>query len=153
MSEKKVAIVAGAAGIIGRNLIQYLSEVITRILCEIIFTSLQKRPDFVEIIGLSRRAPDYKSRQKHVAADLLNAIDTENKLKDFTNVTHIFFAAYQEKPSLAEQVNIREFYRSWGELHPQLSDIIIIFVPLPSVTDNYPDSSQSCHVEELGRRC
>ncbi len=106
MAEKKVAIVAGAAGIIGRNLIIHLSKVkFLLYLCYQLFNFnlLKHRPDF-EIIGISRRAPDYESTQKHVAADLLNVADTEQKLKGFTNVTHIFFAAYQEKASLADQV-------------------------------------------------
>jgi nucleoside-diphosphate-sugar epimerase len=84
---KKVALIAGVAGINGRNLV----------------LRLEKLPDWT-VIGVSRRPPDYKSRQTHVCVDLLNRQEVETKLKEFTQITHVFFAAYQEKSVLSEQV-------------------------------------------------
>lgn len=41
---------------------------------------------------------------RYVAADLLNEEDTRDKLGNLTEVTHIFYAAYQDRPTWAELV-------------------------------------------------
>jgi nucleoside-diphosphate-sugar epimerase len=84
---QKVALVVGANGVIGGNLIAYL----------------QTLPDW-DIIGLSRRGGIATGRVSYIAVDLLDAQDTREKLKKLTNVTHIFYAAYQDRPSWAELV-------------------------------------------------
>ncbi|GAA4014779.1 SDR family oxidoreductase [Allokutzneria multivorans] len=93
-NERKVALVVGANGVIGRNLIEHLTTL----------------PDW-EVIGLSRRggAPESESeseseRVRHVAVDLLDAEDTRAKLSGLSEVTHVFYAAYQDRPSWAELV-------------------------------------------------
>ena len=43
-------------------------------------------------------------RVRYVAADLLNIKDTREKLSGLIEVTHIFYAAYQDRPSWAELV-------------------------------------------------
>ncbi|GCE50099.1 nucleoside-diphosphate-sugar epimerase [Thermosporothrix hazakensis] len=86
-STRKVALVVGAQGVIGGNLIQYLSTL-----------------DDWEIIGLSRRGGSSSERVRHISVDLLDQADTREKLKDLSTVTHVFYAAYQDKPTWAELV-------------------------------------------------
>ena len=96
----KVALVVGAQGVIGRNLVDHLATL-----------------DEWEIIGLSRRGGKETSRVRHVAVDLFDADDCANRLRRLENVTHIFYAAYQERstwaelvaPNLAMLVNVIEF--------------------------------------------
>lgn len=88
-SEKnsKTALVVGANGVIGRNLIDYLLTL----------------PDW-NIIGVSRRGGKDSGRLRYVAADLLNEQETQEKLSILDEVTHIFYAAYQDRPTWAELV-------------------------------------------------
>ncbi|QHW32274.1 SDR family oxidoreductase [Paenibacillus rhizovicinus] len=84
---RKTALVVGANGVIGRNLIDYLLTL----------------PEW-DIIGLSRRGGEDSVRLKYVAVDLLDEEDTRVKLGHLTAVTHIFYAAYQDRPTWAELV-------------------------------------------------
>ncbi|NTX51374.1 SDR family oxidoreductase [Myxococcus sp. CA039A] len=83
----KVALVVGAQGVIGRNLIEHLESL----------------GDW-EVIGLSRRGGPSSERVRHVQVDLLDAEDCRVKLANLGHVTHIFYAAYQERPTWAELV-------------------------------------------------
>ncbi|MCP3168750.1 SDR family oxidoreductase [Myxococcus qinghaiensis] len=83
----KVALVVGAQGVIGRNLIEHLASL----------------GDW-EVIGLSRRGGPASERVRHVQVDLLDAEDTRVKLAALGHVTHVFYAAYQERPTWAELV-------------------------------------------------
>jgi nucleoside-diphosphate-sugar epimerase len=85
----KVAMVAGASGIVGRGLVEHL-------------TSLE---DW-DIIGLARKAHDDASRARLLPVDLLDAEDCKNKLGGLGQVTHLFHAAYQERPTESEQVAV-----------------------------------------------
>ena len=87
MSESKVALVVGAQGVIGRNLIAHL----------------QALGDW-EVIGLSRRGGEGGGRLRHIAVDLLDASQARERLGGLREVTHIFYAAYQDRPSWAELV-------------------------------------------------
>lgn len=87
MSDNKVALVAGAQGVIGRTLVDHLAGT----------------PDW-EVIGLSRRGGAGCGRVRHVAVDLLDPPGMREKLRDLTAVTHIFYAAYQDRPGWAELV-------------------------------------------------
>lgn len=84
---KKTALIAGATGVVGRNLLRQL-------ICD---------ADW-DVIAVSRRAPDIEGRYRHIAADLLDPADSTAKLGGLSEVTHIFFSAYIEKPSWAEMV-------------------------------------------------
>jgi nucleoside-diphosphate-sugar epimerase len=86
-NNKKVALIAGAQGVIGRNLIDYLLT-----------------QDNWTIIGLSRRGGTDTDKVKHIAVDLLSQEDSQAKLGQLTTVTHIFYAAYQDRGSWAELV-------------------------------------------------
>ena len=87
MKPKNTAVVVGANGVIGSNLIHYLEHL-----------------EDWEIIGLSRRGGKSNLKTKYISVDLLAADDYEDKLKKLTSVTHIFYAAYQHKYSWAELV-------------------------------------------------
>lgn len=87
MAGKRVALVVGARGVIGGNLIDHLEA-----------TGLW------QIIGLSRRGGANSERVQHMSVDLLDPIDTVDKLSGLTDVTHIFYAAYQDRPTWAELV-------------------------------------------------
>ncbi|MGO4274592.1 SDR family oxidoreductase, partial [Paenibacillus sp. TAF58] len=84
---RKTALVVGANGVIGRNLIDYLEQLY----------------DW-NIIGLSRRGGESNNRVRYIAVDLLNENDIHEKLGSLTEVTHIFYAAYQDRPTWAELV-------------------------------------------------
>ncbi|MBB6672669.1 SDR family oxidoreductase [Cohnella nanjingensis] len=84
---RKVALVVGANGVIGRNLIEHLETL----------------ADW-EVIGLSRRGGEPSERVRFVAVDLLNPDDCRDKLGTLTEVTHLFYAAYQDRPTWAELV-------------------------------------------------
>lgn len=86
-NSRKTALVVGANGVIGRNLIDYLTTL----------------PDW-NIIGLSRRGGEDGGRVRYVAVDLLSEADTREKLSPLREVTHIFYAAYQDRPTWAELV-------------------------------------------------
>lgn len=88
MSNKHVALVVGANGVIGGNLIDHLLG----------------QADW-EVIGVSRRGGTDEPRLRHVAVDLLDAESTRAELADLSDVTHIFYAAYQDRPTWAELVS------------------------------------------------
>lgn len=84
---KKTALVAGATGVVGRNMLRQLIN----------------DPEW-NVIALSRRKPDIDGGFRHVSADLLDESDTRDKLSGLEDVTHIFFSAYIERPSWSEMV-------------------------------------------------
>ena len=84
---KKTALIVGANGVIGSNLMACLSD----------------SGDW-DIIGLSRRGGVNKAQLSYIAVDLLDPEDTSRKLGSLKDVTHIFYAAYQDRPSWAEMV-------------------------------------------------
>jgi len=86
-ARKKVALVVGAHGVIGKNLVDHLVA-----------------SGEWDIIGLSRRGGTTTDRVRSIAVDLLDCDDTRNKLSDLTEVTHIFYAAFQDRPTWAELV-------------------------------------------------
>jgi nucleoside-diphosphate-sugar epimerase len=87
MDTHKTALVVGAQGVIGRNLIDHLRTL-----------------EDWRTIGLSRRGGTSEERVRHIAVDLLDATDAQAKLGALAEVTHVFYAAYQDRPSWAELV-------------------------------------------------
>lgn len=57
-----------------------------------------------QVVGLSRRGGDDGPRVQHRAVDLLDAALTREALADLVGVTHIFYAAYQDRPTWSELV-------------------------------------------------
>ncbi|QRN99066.1 SDR family oxidoreductase [Archangium violaceum] len=86
-TKNKVALVVGAQGVIGRNLITHLAAL----------------GDW-DVIGLSRRGGASAGRVRYVEVDLLDRDDCREKLGGLTQVTHLFYAAYQDRPTWAELV-------------------------------------------------
>jgi nucleoside-diphosphate-sugar epimerase len=84
---QKTALVVGANGVIATNLINHLLTL----------------GDWM-VIGLSRRGGTDQERLKYIAVDLLDPEQCQNKLNDLTEVTHIFYAAFQDRPNWAELV-------------------------------------------------
>ena len=86
-TRNKVALVVGAQGVIGRNLVDHLATL----------------GDW-DVIGLSRRGGEAAGRVRHVAVDLLDRDDAATSWAASRDVTHIFYAAYQDRPTWAELV-------------------------------------------------
>jgi len=87
MPDRKKALIAGATGVAGRNLLRHLLTL-----------------DDWDVIAVSRRKPDAEGRYEHVAVDLLDRVQTFEALKRPRGVTHVFFSAYIERPTWAEMV-------------------------------------------------
>ena len=85
MDSRKHALVVGATGVVGRNMISHLL-----------------RDGNWEITAISRRAPDLVGAFNHVSVDLLDADDTNSKLQRIRGITHVFYSAYLERGSWAE---------------------------------------------------
>ncbi len=87
MKNKNTALVVGANGVIGSKLIARMEEL-----------------EDWNIIGLSRRGGRNTNKTQYIAVDLLDKDDCERKLTSLIHVTHIFYAAYQHKPTWTELV-------------------------------------------------
>jgi nucleoside-diphosphate-sugar epimerase len=85
--ERKRALVLGGLGVIGRNLVQHLTEL-----------------DDWDVIAVSRREPDFETRADYRAIDLLDDSACHRELGALDDVTHVFFAAYQARLTRAEEV-------------------------------------------------
>ena len=85
--DAKVALVVGARGVIGGNLVEHLVQL----------------GDW-DVIGLSRRGGEDSGRVRHIAVDLLDRSEAEDKLGVLTEVTHVFYAAYQDRATWTELV-------------------------------------------------
>src|ERR1700732_873456 len=74
----KKALVAGALGVTGRALVNHLVA-----------------PGDWEVIGLSRRSPEFPTTARSISVDLLNRSEVEVRLGEIGDVTHIFYAVLQ----------------------------------------------------------
>jgi len=81
------ALVAGALGVSGRALVNHL-------------VSLQ---DW-EVIGLSRRSPEFHSPARYIAIDLLNQSDVDACVSGLGGLTHIFYAALQPGGNFFDEI-------------------------------------------------
>ena len=86
--EARKALIAGATGVVGRNLLRHLVA----------------RGDW-EIVALSRRRPDVEGSYEHICVDLMDAALCRQRLSRLADVTHVFFAACAAGPDLAELVS------------------------------------------------
>src|SRR4051794_23286236 len=82
---KQKVVVFGALGLVGRSVVD----------------ALESHDDW-HVIGVSRRTPDFHSRARFVALDLLDsrACDALFSQAEFADVTHVVYAALYEKPEL-----------------------------------------------------
>ncbi len=72
----KKALVAGALGVTGRTLVNHLVSL----------------GDW-EVIGLSRRSPEFETPAKYIAVDLLNRSEVESRLRGINDISHVFYSA------------------------------------------------------------
>jgi len=81
----KKVVVFGALGLVGRSVIK----------------ALEPRADW-QIVGVSRRAPDFTSRARFISLDLTDrdACLRVFSAAEFADVTHVVYAALYEKPEL-----------------------------------------------------
>ena len=93
------AVVVGALGVIGR----YIAE------------RLVEKADW-QVVGLSRRKAPDGPRYRHIAVDLLDVESTKRELAELTDVTHIFYAAFQATPGSELCVQYRPQPRNVGQL-------------------------------------
>ncbi|WP_084629425.1 SDR family oxidoreductase [Patulibacter americanus] len=84
---RQVALVVGAQGVIGRGIVD----------------ELLRRGDW-DVVGLSRRGGETAPRLRHVAVDLLDPAASRERLAGLTDVTHVFYAAFQDRPTPSELV-------------------------------------------------
>ncbi|MFP7761863.1 SDR family oxidoreductase [Marisediminicola sp. LYQ85] len=84
---EKTALVIGARGVIGGNLVTHLEAI-----------------GGWDVIGVSRRGGESSGAVRHTAVDLLDAEQTHRAFADLDAVTHVFYAAYQDRPSWSELV-------------------------------------------------
>jgi nucleoside-diphosphate-sugar epimerase len=82
--DKKTALVIGARGVIGGRLTEHLASL----------------PDW-DVIGVSRRGAADTDGVRHVAVDLLDVSSARAALAAERDVTHVFYAAYQDHPTRA----------------------------------------------------
>jgi nucleoside-diphosphate-sugar epimerase len=81
------AIVAGALGVSGRALVQHLVSL-----------------GGWEVVGLSRRNPEFETPAHYVSVDLLNRTETEARIGEVGDVTHVFFAALQPGSNFFDEI-------------------------------------------------
>lgn len=84
MAKAKQAVVVGALGVIGRYIVE----------------RLLKEEDW-SVVGLSRRPADAGPRYRHISLDLLDVEDAAAKLAGLSDITHIFYAAFQASSGAA----------------------------------------------------
>ena len=77
----KVALVAGASGVVGRTLVGHLAA----------------QSDW-DVIAVSRRAPDIPGRWRHLPLDLLDASACAAATAELARVTHVFHCAFVLDP-------------------------------------------------------
>lgn len=79
--EQKTALVVGATGVVGRNLLRHLTSV-----------------GGWNVIAVSRRKPDIEGSYQHLSVDLLDPAKTKDVLGRPLGITHVFYSAYVERP-------------------------------------------------------
>jgi len=90
MHTKKIALIVGANGIVGRNMATYL----------------EGKETWDKVILTSFRRPDFEVNASFVQMDLTDAAAVEQHADALAAVTHVFYAAYMEKKTLAEQTSV-----------------------------------------------
>jgi nucleoside-diphosphate-sugar epimerase len=87
MPHDRHALVLGATGVVGRSMLQHLTQV-----------------GGWEVSAVSRRKPDIAGDYRHVAVDLTDRAATLAALG--MPFTHVFYAPYIERPTAAEMVGL-----------------------------------------------
>ena len=93
MATKKV-LIAGASGLVGSAAVRQFAQL----------------PDW-EVVGVSRRTPSGRDRATFVSVDLTDQRRCAEVFSRMTDVTHVVYAAVNEKPGLEEGWKDREQMR------------------------------------------
>ena len=112
MAKHKV-LVAGASGLVGNAAVRH-------------FTKL---PD-TEVVAVSRRTPDAVPGAKFISVDLLNIGGCADVFSQLSDVTHLVYAAVNEKPGLMEGWLDRE------QMQTNLTMLRNLFEPLTAAARN-----------------
>jgi nucleoside-diphosphate-sugar epimerase len=80
---KSTLLVVGALGIVGRSVLRRFEQL-----------------EDWELIGLSRRRPDFTTRAQFLALDLRDETACRNRIGELSSVTHVVYCANYEKPDL-----------------------------------------------------
>ncbi len=83
----KKALVAGSLGVSGRALVNHLVAL----------------RDW-EVIGLSRRSPEFQSPAQHIVIDLLNQSEVDSRVGSLGDITHVFYAALQPSSNFFDEI-------------------------------------------------
>jgi hypothetical protein len=86
MSVNNRVLVAGAQGVSGRAALEHWKAV-----------------PATQVVGLSRRAAPCEAGVEHISVDLLDVVDTRQRLSSIRDVTHIVFGAYVERATPSEK--------------------------------------------------
>jgi nucleoside-diphosphate-sugar epimerase len=81
------ALVAGALGVSGRALVNHLVS----------------QPDW-EVIGLSRRSPEFKSPARYIPVDLLNLSEAAVCISSLGDISHVFYTALYWGSNIFDEV-------------------------------------------------
>lgn len=87
MDRTGAALVIGAGGVIGGNLIEHLAI-----------------EGSWDVAGLSRRGGPDRDRVRHLRADLFDLGSTRTAFATASETTHVFYTAYQDRPTWKELV-------------------------------------------------
>lgn len=87
MAERRHALVVGATGVVGRNLLRHLLGT-----------------GAWDVTAVSRRPPDVPGNLHHLPVDLLDRAATLTALGQPRGLTHVFYAAYVQRPTWGETV-------------------------------------------------
>ncbi len=109
---RRKALVAGATGVVGRYVLEHLVEL------------------GWDAVAVSRRKPDVPGRYEHLAVDLMDPAACRAAFRRLDDVTHVFFAAYVEKPDVAEWVrsNVAMLQHLVEALEPAAGDLAHVHV-------------------------
>lgn len=92
-------LIAGALGMVGRSALAHFEAL----------------PEW-ELVGLSRRKPDFETRAEWVAVDLRDADAVAQELATVQGVTHLVYGAVWEKPDIARGWVEAEHARANGDM-------------------------------------
>jgi nucleoside-diphosphate-sugar epimerase len=85
---RRHAVVVGALGVVGRALIDRLTS----------------DPEW-EVVGLSRRVPDFESPARFISVDLQDREAARATLAELDRTTHVFYSAYQSLPDRRQELD------------------------------------------------
>jgi nucleoside-diphosphate-sugar epimerase len=85
MTSRRTALVIGSSGLAGGYMLAHLL----------------KQADW-DVVAVSRRKPQMPGNYRHISANLVDASDCRTRLANLTDITHVFYLAYTERPDPAE---------------------------------------------------